>query len=397
MLLPNSFPLRLGKSSTKRSLVERGSIRSTFVLQETAKKELNFSPVGYYDENTDIHDIHKYVMDHFDRLVKDIPNISEKISQLQTKLKSQRLQMIDVNTINRQIQKHETQRKTILSNEKKKEYLERAIPILENFDEIKLTEGPYFKFGENRKFCPDKLSLIRSFIQIASIYAPLHLTLRPFNTTGLCPYCRQKLSNDEEGKIICYDCDIYQDILAHDAEFSDLGRINGASNNNYMNRETFDKAKKCYQGQQQAEFPDELRKKFDEYCIFHKKNKKILTYETTRPIFKEIGFPGFYEDINLFLFMHPEIKRPLPNITEYEPLIDQDYDQFYQKFIEIKGEERDSGLNAWYVLYILLRRRKIPCNKCDFKMPDTPTIRIDNDNIARKVFKFLNWDFEDTI
>lgn len=397
MLRTNRFPLRLGKSTTSRSLVERGSIRSTFIPQETAKNELTFSPVGYYDENTDIHDIHKYVLEHFQKLSNDIPNITEKIRSLQMKLKTEKLQMIDINAINRQIQKYESQLQTLLSGEKKKEYLEKALPIIEKFDEIKSAEGPYFKFGENKKFNPDKLSLIRAFIQIASIYAPIDLTLRPFNTTGLCPYCRQKFSNDEDGKIICYDCDIYQDILTHDAEFSDRDRINRASNNNYMNRETFERAKKCYQGKQQVEFPDELRKKFDEYCDFHKKNKKLLTYETTRPIFKEIGFPGFYEDINLFLFLHPEIQRPLPNITEYEPLIDQDYDKFYQKFIEIKGDERDSGLNAWYLLYILLRRRKIPCNKCDFKIPETSSIRIANDNIARKVFEALNWEFEDTI
>lgn len=393
----NGLPLRMGKTSGARSLIERTSIRMTLLPQAVAKEELTFSSVGYYDENTNIVEVHKYVIEYFQNITKDIPSIIQKINKFQERLSTEKLQMIDRNFIQSQIEKLEKQKAALTNEDKYKEYLERSLPVLEEFSSLQEDEGPYFKFGEERKFSPNKLSLIRAFIQIASDYAPLNLTLRPGNRAGLCPYCRQPLSDDEDDKIICYDCDLYQDKLTHDAEFSDLSRINGANNNNYMNRETFDKCKKCYQGQQSAEFPSELKKKFNEYCRFNHKNMLSLTYETTRPIFKEIGFPGFYEDINLFLFMHEEIRRPLPNITEYEPLIDQDYDQFYQKFIEIKGDERDSGLNAWYLLYILLRRRGISCNKSDFKMPETQTIRIANDNMARKVFHALGWEFQDTI
>lgn len=393
----NGLPLRMGKTPGTRSLIERRSIRMTLLPQATAKKELTFSSVGYYDENTNIFEIHKYVLENFQNMPKNIPDIIQKINKLQERLDTEKLQMIDRNFIKSQIDKLEKEKYALANEDKRGEYLERAHPVLEEFNLLQEDEGPYFKFGEERKFSPDKLSLIRAFIQIASDYAPLNLTLRPGNRAGLCPYCRQPLSDDEDGKVICYDCGIYQDALTHDAEFSDLARINGANNNNYMNKETFDKCRKCYQGQQAAEFPSELIRKFNEYCKFNHKNMSNLTYETTRPIFKDIGFPGFYEDINLFLFMHEDIHRPLPNITEYEHLIDQDYDQFYQKFIEIKGDERDSGLNAWYLLYILLRRRGVPCNKCDFKMPDTNSIRIANDNIARKVFSALGWEFQDTI
>lgn len=393
----NGLPLRTGKASSSRSLVERKSIRMTLLPQAVAKEELTFSPIGYYDENTNINDIHKYILKNFQNMTTEIPTIIQKIGKLQERLNAEKLQMIDRNLIQSQISKLEKEKNSLISEDKSKEYIDRTFPILEEFNFLQQNEGPYFRFGEERKFCPNKLSLIRAFIQIASDYAELNLTLRSYNSFGLCPYCRQPLSDEEEDKVICYDCDHYQDALTHDAEFSDLSRINGANNNNYMNRETFDKCKKCYQGQQAAEFPPELKKDFDKYCSVNRIIKSNLTYETTRPIFKEVKFPHFYEDINLFLFMHEEIRRPLPNITENEPFIDQDYDQFYQKFIEIKGDERDSGLNAWYLLYILLRRRRIPCNKCDFKIPETISIRVANDNMARKVFDALTWKFDDTI
>ena len=251
-LSSNGLPLRTGKTSGSRSLIERGSVRMTLLPQATAKKELTFLPVGYYDENTNINDIHKYVLENFQNIVKDIPSILQKMNKLQERLSTEKLQMIDRNFIKSQIEKLEKEKAHLTNENKHKEYLERALPVLEEFTSLREDEGPYFKFGEERKFCPDKLSLIRAFIQIASDYAPLNLTLRPGNRTGLCPYCRQPLSDDEDGKVICYDCGIYQDALTHDAEFSDLGRINGANNNNYMNRETFDKCKKCYQGQQDS-------------------------------------------------------------------------------------------------------------------------------------------------
>lgn len=391
------FFSNFSKQSTKRSLIERDSIRSSFISQANVKKESTLLLTGYYDENTNINEIHQYIVKYFDNIGNNIISIDEKINTLKEKLNKKDLQMVDINYIKQQINKLENEKHSIRTNNKYKEYLERVKPVLDEFYKLTLSEGPYFRFGEEKKFSPDKLSLVRVYIQIASEYISLNLTLKPIRSEGLCPYCRKQFVDDEDGKIICYDCGIYQDSFVHDVEFKDIGRINGANNNNYANQETFDKAKVCYQGQQQAEFPPKLFEQFDEYCKFNKKNKRLLTYETTRPIFKEIGYSQHYDDINLFLFMHPEIKKPLPDIREYEEIIDQDYKQFYQKFIEIKGEERESGLNSWYLLYILLRRRKIKCNKCDFKIPDTNLIRINNDNIARRVFQALGWKFEDTV
>lgn len=395
----------LRKPSGSRSLLDRGSIRMSMIPQTVAKDELTFSPNGYYDEDTDINEIHKYVMSQFQSNLENLPKTSEHIQQLEHRLANEKLQMIDRNFIQSQIDKLNKERTSLLNYDKQKEYLERITPFLENFNSMQQEQGPYFKLGNSKKFSPDKLSLIRGCIQIASEYALLNLTLKPINcSSGICPYCRQEFVDDEDDKIICYDCGIYQDALTHDAEFSDLSRINGSSNNNYMNRETFDKCKKCYQGQQTAEFPPIMLEEFNEYCRVNRTNISILSYETTRPIFKalkppisSIKFSEYYEDINLFLFMHEGIRRPLPNITEYEYLIDQDYEQFYQTFIEIKGDERDSGLNAWYVLYILLRRRNIPCNRCDFKMPETKSIREANDSIAHRVFQRLGWKFVDTV
>lgn len=368
----------------------------TLLPQAIHKQEISFSSTGNYDEETDIHEIHRYVLEQFQIKAKEIPRLMEEIQTLQLKLQSSRLRVVDAKQIQSIIDKLDKEIRLRRSEEKNKEYLERVSPILEEWALLQEKEGPYFKFGEEKKFSPAKLALIRSFIQVATEYSPLDLTLKPIQASGICPYCRKPLE-EEEGKIVCYECGLYQDLLTHEAEFSDLPKVNGASNNNYVNRETFLKALCCYQGKQKVDFPAELWTKFDDHCTFNHVHKATLNYEQTRPIFKSIGYSGYFDDINLFLFMHPEIRRKLPDVSEYEHLIIQDYDQFSQKYAEIKGDERDSALNAWYLLYVLCRRRGVSCNRIDLKMPDTPAIRISNDNIARKVFESLDWIFEDTI
>ena len=384
------------KPKNTKSLLERGSMRLALLPQASAKKEITFSPYGYYDDTTDIHDVHNYVQIHFQNRNQQIPILEQQIQGYRIKLGT-KLRVVEIKTIEDNIRKLEKEKQEILSNAKYNEYLERITPYLEEWKEMKKEEGPSLRFGEEKRFSPDKLSLIRGFIKIASEYAPINLNLKSAGKSGLCPYCRNPLNNEEEGKIICETCNIYQDALTYDAEFSDISRINGSSNNNYINRETFMKGLTAYQGKQKADFPPDLFTKFNEYCLFGQVKVHLLTPETTRPIFKEIGYPGFYEDIILFLSMHPQIKRSLPDITEYELEVLQDYDQFMQKYVEIKGDERESALNSEYLRYILMKRRNIPCNKCDFKMPDTPSIRISNDSIARRVFTALGWEFQDTI
>lgn len=374
-------------------MVERRCIRSTLAPKKPAGDV--FNPVGYYDENTDIRRVHDYVLQYFADQRKSATGIQEKIKALEVQLAQGKMYANDIHAIQRKIAKYTQDLDEIMAETKKKEYLEKAAPILDKYTKLKDIGGPTV-FGESKKSDPERLGLVRSFIQLASMYTPLSLMPKPYPAGNTCPYCRQRFTIDDEGRLICYECDIYRDAFIRDTEYSDVERVSIPSSS-YVNKETFERAKKCYQGRQQVDFPPDLFTRFDEYCAFHKKNKRLLTYETTRPIFKEIGYPEYYEDINLFLSLHPEIRRPLPDISKYEELIDRDYDKFYQKFIEIKGDERDSALNSWYLLYILLRRRGIPCNVSDFKLPETASIRVASDNISRKVFAELGWVFEDTI
>ena len=389
----------------RRSLLDRPNVRVALMPQAAEKNKISFSATGYYDDETDITIIHDYVLKHFQQRSTEIPHLDEQINQLQHRFNIEKLKMVGRKALQDEILELQKKKEELKSDQKHKEYLERISSILSEWNSFTKTKGSYVHFGEKKNFSPDKLSLVRSFVQIASEYIPLNLIVKPTNRSGLCPYCRKPFDDNEAGKIICYECGVYQDSLTNDVTFSDLSRINGANNNNYINRETFEKDMANYQGKERAEFPLEMSPRIDEYCVQNRMDKYKLNPETTRDIFKRTGYSGYYDHTNLFLFMY--IERRLPDISQYESILLQDYDLFSQKYQLIKGDDRDSSLNAQYVLYILMRRRKIPYELVDFKLPDTRAIRLEIDRIARKVFEALEadrksqgtipWKFEDTI
>lgn len=396
--------LNIQSNKHKKSILDRPIIRTALLPHSSEKKEISFSPTGYYDDETDITVIHEYVQRAFQYKLSEIPKIEKQIQQLQNKIDTETLKIITRKSLEKEMLELQKKKISIESNQTWKEYLEQALPILHEWNALREKDGPYIKFGCEKIFSPDKLSLVRSFIQIATEYAPLNLNIRPIGRPGLCPYCRNMFDTREEGKVICYECGIYQDSLTNDVTFSDLSRINGASNSIYTNKETIEKAIACYQGKEEVVFPKDIFKHLDTYCDENRINKYTLNPNIAREIFKKIGYSSYYDHVNLFLYMY--IRRKLPDISQHESVLLQDHALFSQKY-QIVKDDRYSSLNAQYVLYILIRRRKIPHDINDFKLPETRTIRLENDRIARNVFLALDaerndlhslpWKFEDTI
>lgn len=389
--LQGSKSSRRSAKSSSKSLLSR-NISQLIPCSVSEKKK--FEPKGYYDDDTDIQEIHQYVISVFEREKDDIPTLEKGISDMKKKLGTP-LFLTDRNMLNESIQRDTEKIDLIRSQRRMNEYLERVAPILESWRR-RLDESVNVALGKAKTFDPECLLLVRSFVQIAREYAPLNLTIKPFPDSSACPYCRKRF-DDQEDVLVCFDCNVFQSSFSHDAEYADLSRINGSNNNNYVNRETFIRTLACYQGKQKMEYPPELKDAFDKWCRLNRVSVDGMTYDRARPIFKAIGYSGYFDDINLMLSTHPDANHQTPDVSEWENVIVRDYDRFTQKYAEIKGDARNSALNAWYLLYILMSRRQIPCRRCDLKMPDTKSIRISNDSIARQVFDSLGWTFTDTI
>lgn len=377
-----------------RSLIDRPTICQAMIPKHQEKAVISFNPDGWYDENTDIREIINYVFQYYKQQAEKIPQIRAEICTFQEKLNQPKLKPVDRNTYLGEIRKRQEQIDEYSTTNRINEFREKVRPFLDEWIELNNQEGPYLRLGARKHFSPDKLTLVRNVVSIASDYSPLNLVLKPPEEKGCCPHCRTPFT-DENGQIVCENCEIYQDYLIHDADYGDKDHVNNGNKNDYASRETFDKAVINYQGKQQINFPQKLFTDFDEHCRFNGINTYYLTQETVRPIFKSIKGSDYYDHINLFL--HEHLRKPLHDLSPHLDLINSDYDIFSQKYEQIKEDDRSSSLPAQYILYILLVRRGIPCEKENFRLADTVEIRKDNDRMAEKVFLSLKWIWQDTI
>lgn len=374
------------KKTKHRSILDKSS--KVFLCPE--EKE-NFLPInGVYDENTNIWEIHKYLLSYLNKEIEGIPALKEKIEEIKKKLERGKIKIVERKNLELEVKKLEEKVRELKQCTKKKEYLDAIEPLLEVYAQEIEREGPHVWNGAARDFNPRKLSLVRGCIQIASRYAPIHLVMSPQSLKGKCPYCREPVETDNEMRIVCNVCDFNEEIMIRKCKFIDFGS-SGGSGGSYSNKEIFIKTLMCHQGKQTVEFPKDLVERVDRYCEENDINKKLLYADDMRDIFKKVGYV-VYDNINLFLHLY--IKKKLPDLSPHEANLISDYDAFMPIYNTIKGDEKGSALNARYILYILVVRRGIPHDRRDFQLPDTPLRS--NDTISRQVFNILQWEFKET-
>jgi hypothetical protein len=371
------------------SLMQRREFINTVTM---ANRESLIKPDNYYNDKTDIFLLHKYILTMLKAEETKIKELEDKLISLRSRPLTSVSGVALINNL-KEIEALEKRIGKAKNNNLIQKYIDEASPILASWKEYYKNNEIHFTGKDN--FSPEALLIIREFVHTAAKYVPLNIVAE---TCGchVCPICHDK-QIEKDSKIICKNCNIYQEVFNQEAEFINLNKINSSTNNNYANKDTFLKTLECYQGKQKAKLEPEIFAKFNEYCALHKRLKANLTSADVRTIFSKLGFSNHYDDCILFLYLHPDIRRPPPDISEYEELIINDYELFMEHYPKCKDNTKESSLNSHYVLMILLRRHKIKYEITDFNIPMTNSIRISNDRIARKVFNILGWDFEDNI
>ena len=380
------------KKPRHKSVLDKKIVASTgFFPAEEEIQNISFCTTGMYDENTNVLEVHNYVISHLDKQTANVSVLEKEVKEKETALTEKVLRIIDRKNIQIEINKLKKEIDDLKIEAKKKEYLELVEPILEEYNKQVESEGPHVWNGGSRDFNAKKLSAIRGCIQIAGRYAPLSLVMNVQLLRGKCPYCRSDLINEDESRNVCDSCGFDEETMIRKSKFTEFGSCNPISSNNYTNKEIFIKTMTCHQGKQNAEFPNDLMARVDDYCKNNDINKHLLYADGMRNIFKNVGYVE-YDDVNLFLYLYAGKK--LPDLSQYEINLIADYDLFMPIYNSIKGEEKGSALNARYILYILIVKQKINHDRRDFQLPDTPLRS--NDSIARRVFEVLRWQFTET-
>ena len=343
---------------------------------------------NYYDTNTDINAINKYVISCFEEKKENIPCLDKKITDIEYRLNNEKFKIIDRKELIKKIDKLNTKKQSIETNEQYNQYIEHTQPILNEWNNIKSSDQNTIK----EQTSSHKLSLVRNYIQIASLYSNIKMTLRESNDINNCPYCNQILENISD-TLVCYSCGIKQNMLSNDMTYNDINRMN-TTTNTYVNKITFLKIIENYQGKETVKFKENMTILIKQYCLINNFDKYTLTPDSLRVVLKKIGYSEYYEHSNLFLSIY--INRALPDISQYEDHLMQLYDIFSQKYQEVKGTERDSAMNVWYILLVLIKKLDISYNMDDFKLPEKNTL-LTLDIITKRVFDSLGWKFTHNI
>lgn len=275
-------------------------------------------------------------------------------------------------------------------NDRKERFLLKTKKPL---DEWRVLRDQPIVFGGNSENDQDRLKAVQRYIEAASRFVNLGLRKKEVLKNTHCPSCGQEYTIEPE-YFICLTCRSYEQRFTSHVSYGDKERINTSNQNTYDNSESFMPALQRYQGIENIEFPNGMNEKITEWCQKNQIDPKDLRPPMALIAMQQCKYNDYYK--NVLAFLNRFNGYPLPNIREHVPKIIADYQLFRAEYDKVK-KPSESSLNAQYMIYILLRRHKIPLRQEDLKIPKTVDIRKKNDAIAGPIFRKLGWEFDPTV
>lgn len=280
-------------------------------------------------------------------------------------------------------------------------------PIKVNF--LSLTTDP-----TEDAVTPGKQEIITQYIDRIKTYtwvdAPRSTATESMNRTpqkcAICASTDLTESTDFAGVMICLECGNQETTmnLANSIRLNhnDSKRVNICSKYSYDKKSHFLNCINQYQGKHKTGIePDVLQRieaELDKYnLIDHTKKTRRAKYQnvTKEHIFlfvKELKLTKSYGDINLI--HHLITNKPLNDVSHLTEKLLQDFDQFVQMHHkEFPNEFERKNFNYQHLLYQLLMRHKYPCNPAEFNFLKTVDRRCFHDEICRKIFENLGWNY----
>lgn len=222
----------------------------------------------------------------------------------------------------------------------------------------------------------------------------------------ICKFCQKSEDSFQisENHIVCQECgnviDMRNDNLI---SYKDIERVNIGSKYSYDRKTHFRECIKRYQGKQNTNIPDhvftDIIKQLQNYKLIplsYTPEEEVRVFQDIRRehilmILKDLGYSKYYEDITYIY--HKTTKKKIPDISEYEALLLQDFDKLLEVYDSSYKDDRKNFINNQYVLYQLLRRHNYSCEKENFSFLKTNDRKSYHDHICGILFSKLNWNF----
>lgn len=259
------------------------------------------------------------------------------------------------------------------------------------------------KKKENVDMCDRKESLLEKFLDIAKKYIPIKTYKREIKKKLVCDCGNAVDFTHTENTITCEVCGIETKVYTIQTNFKDIDRVNLSQKYKYSKRVYFRDTVNRYEGKQNKKIDKKVYDDVENWFIkhnllidgdnFHQKHSKI-TKDHMYMALSETGHNLHYEDINL---LHNQFTGiPCPDISHIRNELFEDFDKVMAVY-DTLDVDRVNSLNSQYILYQLLRRRKVKVNENDFGMLKTRDRLIDYDEIFQQLCLRLEWTFTPTI
>lgn len=263
-------------------------------------------------------------------------------------------------------------------------------------------------FGKKREKSESdgrKEDLLDKFLDIAKKYLPIKTYKKETQKKIVCDCGNSSDFTHTENTVTCESCGIENSIYTIQTNFKDIDRVNLSQKYKYSKRVYFRETVNRYEGKQNKKIVpkvyDDVELWFDKHNLllhggeltFHEKHGNI-TKDHIYMALSETGHNLHYEDINL---LHNQFTgKPCPDISHVRNELFEDFDQVMIEYDNL-DIDRVNSLNSQYLLYQLLRRRKVKVNENDFGMLKTRDRLIDYDEIYEKICMRKEWSFFPTI
>lgn len=352
--------------------------------------------------------VHKVISTYFSLLPKKLPKLRKDLEFKKTMIKKV-LTGVDKYDINTKINKLEEEIRDIEGRNSWQEYTEETKEYIERYKEIRPMHK-IIRFGkkddiedEDQMAVDSRVYVINEYLEIASKYYPIDVCRESVHNPN-CPVCGNNLETEgieSDGVLQCF-CGYEQIVYSKESMYKDTTRVeSNRADNNYQDRDNFEKAIIKYQGKQDNNLPKSLFVDLDNYCssygfpISEDIKKMGLNRDGTRGCWKnpdgsdgktsrdflfkalkETGYSDYYDDERLIVYLY--WNWPRPNISNLEDKLMEDYDKTQVAYVTIP-KKRKSSLNTQYRLFRHLQANNHKCTIDDFRVVKTPEILQEHD------------------
>lgn len=216
-----------------------------------------------------------------------------------------------------------------------------------------------------------------------------------------CPACQSSrftVSDEDDSIYICCYCYTEIEIIDDAPSFKDTDRVNMSSKYTYSRKGHFIEAKKRFQGNQNTD-PEKIKAAVEvvrremglHNLIAEQGKKRSISKDHAYTFLSEQDLSSHYEDLNLIY--HIITQEPCPDISMYDTILDELFDEQEEALDQVKEDNRTNSLNVNYKLYKLLQKVGYPCRKDDFYILRTKAKEDEHDEKMKEAWDILGWEW----